>query len=158
MNCLRERRLFLLAEGEGTGDERRHLLVCPDCRNRQRSFVRAAEVAGRVLLDGPPPDVVTPRVHRAAFGWRMPVAALATALALAWLGILGHGFPSGTTTRDPGVADAALALSDVSTSLFAVEDGVWRPDQDPDASALQAALQGDWPCDGAERVLDADCN
>ena len=43
-------------------------------------------------------------------------------------------------------------------SIFATDDGVWRPEQDADEEALQAALEGEWPCDGADRLVDARCD
>lgn len=155
-HCLSERRLFLLSEGDGTPRERQHLAACAACQGRQRALVRAADVAGRVLLEGPWPDDVA--VHRPSLVWIVPATmALAAGLMLAWVGLPDRG-ASLVTTAEPRHAYAALSLRDVSDSIFATDDVVWRPEQDADEEALQAALDGDWPCDGADRLVDTRCD
>jgi hypothetical protein len=155
--CLGDRTLFLLSEGEGTSRQRQHLAACADCRARYHSLTTVGELAGRVLLEGPWPDEGAERTP--VLGWLVPAgAALAAALVLAWLGVSGRGLRLEPTTAPPGVAYAALSLDDVSSTLFAADDGVWRPEQDADEASLQAALEGEWPCDGADRLLDTSCD
>jgi hypothetical protein len=155
-DCLGDRALFRLSEGDGTEWERLHLATCPGCRTRYRRFVSAVEVAGQVLRDGPWPDGGASRSVAIRWGF-IPAAALAAVLALAWFGVVGRGSRLSTPTGEPGAAYAALSLTDVSSTLFA-DDGVWRSDEDADEEALQAALQGEWPCDGVDRLLNTACD
>jgi len=155
-DCLGDRTLFRLSEGDGTDWEHLHLATCPGCRTRYRRFVSAAEAAGQVLRDGPWPDGGASRAAAIRWGF-VPAAALAATLALAWFGVVGRGSHLSTPSEQPGAAYAALSLTDVSSTLFA-DDAVWRPDEDSDEEALQAALQGESPCDGVDRLLNTACD
>ena len=157
--CLNERTLFLLSEGDGRPRERQHLAACAACQGRQRALLRAADVAGRVLLAGPWPEGVAAR--HPSLAWLVPATmALAAVLVLAWVGLPRQGAPGMPTARQSR-AYAALSLRDVSDSIFADDVG-WRVDQDVDPDAdqevLQAALDGDWPCDGADRLVGVRCD
>ena len=156
-DCLGDRALFRLSEGDGTEWERLHLSTCPECRARYRRFVSAVGVAGQVLRDGPWPDGGVSRSPVVRWGF-IPAAALAAALAFVWFGVVGRGSRLATPTGERGTVYAALSLNDVSSTLFAADDVVWRPDEDSDAEALQAALEGEWPCDGADRLLNSACD
>ncbi len=156
-DCLGDRALFRLSEGDGAEWERLHLATCTACTQRYRRFVSAASVAGQVLRDGPWPDGGASRMPVVRWGF-IPAAALAAGLALAWIGVVGRGSRPPTATAPRSAAYAALSLTDVSSTLFAADDGIWRPDEDDDAYALQAALQGEWPCDGADRMLNTSCD
>ncbi|MFN8544804.1 MAG: hypothetical protein U0807_11475 [Candidatus Binatia bacterium] len=155
--CLSNYTLFLLSEGEALPAARSHLAACAACTARHRQLARAGAIAGRVLSEGSWPEAAPGRASLARF-WLAPVGvAIAATLALAWFGLLARGSHV-ETTSGAGAAYAALSLTDVASSIFAVDDGVWRAEQDPGAAALRAALQGEWPCDGADRLWGTACN
>jgi len=153
--CLRDRTLFMLAEGDGTAAERQHLDTCPDCAARQQRMMAVSALAGRVLRESPLPRP-RPKAAPAVGRWLVPAMALAMVVAVVW-----HEVPAGP---DPALVatDASaeeLSLASVSTALFGDDDdadaeAVAEPD---DGSDLQVALLGDWPCEGQDAVLDPRC-
>ena len=55
--CLKDRSLLLLHEGEGTGTQQSHLADCESCATRYRQLKRDLEAIERVLREEPPPEV-----------------------------------------------------------------------------------------------------
>lgn len=129
--CLSDHTLWGLWEGEGTTAQRVHLERCADCRARYQWLGRDLRVLRRVLQEAPPPHVVPLRAHARGMHW-LPVAAALAAV------LLVVGIQWGL--RWPTAPDLSMA------------------DQGEAVSYLQAALDGEWPCDGREPFFHLGCD
>ena len=153
--CLRRQALFAVSQGEGLPWQRSHLMRCHRCAERYRAMVSASELAAQILRDGPLPDRL-PQPRRGLRPW--PVAALAAtglALALVWRGVPGGWPPQEATVAEEADEDAGLSLAHVSEIVFASDEFEATPDAD--GTDLEAALDGDWPCDGEDGAPDSQC-
>ena len=86
--CLRDRTLQLLYEGDGTSEERSHLAGCDSCTAKFRRLGHDLKVIGEVLREGPPPEAVSHRPDALAVRWLPTAAVLVFALAMVWGGML----------------------------------------------------------------------
>jgi hypothetical protein len=146
--CLDDWTLFLLTEGEGSAAQRLHVASCATCSRQQRRLLRASEVAGRILREGPWPER-TKRRPRTVVTWLLPLAAAAV-LVMA-VNMRGHA------PRLVGSEAVPLSMTDVSNALFAVDTQGEDPAPDSQYAYLEAAMDGDWPCEGQETALDPRC-
>ena len=154
--CLRRQALFLVSQGEGLPSQRSHLMRCARCAECYRAMVSASELAAEVLRDGPLPERA-PQPRRALHPW--PVAALAAtgiALALVWRGVPGDWPPRHATVTEETDEDTGLSLAHVSEVVFASDELVAPPDAD--GTYLEAALNGEWPCEREGGELDSRCD
>ena len=129
--CLRDRSLWLLSEGGGTQAQRAHVETCPHCARRFRRLARDLVVLGQALREMPPSHAA-PHHQRALYLRWLPVAAL-LAISLAWVG-------GGLEVWRPAPPAIAVDVHDEAVSY------------------LQAALDGNWPCDGQEPFFHLDCD
>jgi len=163
--CLNERTLFLLSEGEGRAPERAHVAWCARCAARYERVVRASELAARVLREEPPP---LPRRPSVPARWLMPVAAAALlVLTLVWHGAVVRP-PAEPVVFNGKRTEVALASGQHrsapnpvvlarASDVFSAIDGDVAPDRDSDGTYLEAALGGEWPCEGQEQFADPRC-
>lgn len=158
--CLRDQTFLLLYEGEGTGVHRAHLEACAACAARYQRLVHDLEVIGQVLREAPPPQAVPHRSHPLRIRWVPVTAALALTLALVWGGVWMRG-PS-----PPGLPAGArneailLFLEEVSAALFSTVDAsaAVMPTPVSNFAYLQAALEGEWPCEWQEAFFNPGCD
>jgi len=153
--CLRPRALFLVSQGEGLPWQRSHLMRCQRCGERYRAMVGASELAAEILRDGPLPERA-PQPRRVLRAW--PVAALAAtglAVALVWRGIPADWPPRHATVMQAAGDDSDLSLAHVSEVVFAPDELVALPDAD--GTYLEAALGGEWLCEGEDGEPDSGC-
>ena len=129
--CLRDRTLWKLSEGEGTPVERAHVEACPVCARRYQRLGRDLDVLRQVLHEAPPLQAVPQRTRGLRVRWLTVAAVLA--LALAWAG----GSLEVWWQRLPPVPVEAHSEA---------------------VNYLQAALDGDWPCNGQEPFFHLDCD
>jgi len=166
--CLRDQTLLLLYEGEGTSAHRIHLETCAACAARHQRLVRDLEVIGQVLQQAPalrqaqdrPSQVIPYRPHFLRLRWMPMAAALAVALVLVWGGLWVRG-PSPPVSLAPAHNEAALFfLGEVSTILFSTVDAraAMIPAPVSDFAYWQAALEGEWPCEGQDSFFSPGCN
>lgn len=164
--CLRDQMLLLLSEGEGTSVHRAHLETCAACTTRYQQLVRDLEMIGQVLREAPPlqraqdrpAQAIPHRPRSLPLRW-LPVAA-ALAVALVWGGLWVRG-PSMPVSQAPARSEAVLLfLEEVSTTLFSTVDASAAviPAPVSDLAYLQAALGGEWPCEGQEPFFSPGCN
>ena len=152
--CLRRQALFVVSQGEGLPWQRSHLMRCHRCAERYRELVGASELAARILREGPLPERV-PQPRSVLRPW--PVAVLAAtglALALVWRGVPG-GWPPQATVMEEADEDAGLSLAHVSEFAFAADE--FDAPSDADGTYLEAALDGEWPCEHEDGTPDPEC-
>lgn len=151
--CLDDWTLFLLTEGEGSAAQRLHVATCATCSRQQRRLLRASEIAGRILREGPWPER-TKRRPLTVVTWLLPLAA-AAGLVMA-VNLRGHA-PRPVVVAAVGSQAGPLSMTEVSDALFAVDAQGEDPARDSQYAYLEAAMDGEWPCEGQETALDPRC-
>lgn len=158
--CLRDRTLLLLAAGEGTGEQHAHLKTCPPCAARYQGFVRDLEAIEQVLQKTAPSPAVfsLPPFLRARW---IPAAAVLTATVLLIWGGVWLQQPSQLLTANEAAREEVLRFleDEVSPALFATVDTHVVPVPNPvsNFTYLEAALEGEWPCEQQEPFLNPTC-
>ena len=157
--CLREQTLLWVYEGEGTSRERAHVETCAACATRYQRLVHDLEVIGQVLREAPSSGAVPHRRSSLRLRWMPVAAALAVALLVVWGGVRMQSPAPPEVPGDARNDDAVLFLEEVSTLLFATDDAGAAAIPTPVSPAvyLQAALQGEWPCEGQEPGFNPEC-
>ena len=160
--CLSEETLFLISEGEGTASRQSdlaHLESCDTCTQRYQSLTQDLAVLGQVLQEPAPLQAVT-RPHRASLfrpivRWTATATAVAAVLAVVW---------AGWWLREPLQLLVSFEPVDEEVWAFVEEDALPAlfstkqlslgnlPSDASDGDYLLAALDGGWPCEGAEGV------
>lgn len=159
--CLRDRTLLALVAGEETAHHRAHLTSCQACSTRYQRFVRNLHAIERVLLTTAPP-VATPVDRVRPSVWWAPVAvALTAVLILSWGGFWQSAFLPAPTPRRTVQSEELFRFleNEVSPALFATTD-IGLPAFPAPVSPtdyLQAALDGEWPCDHLEPFPSPGC-
>lgn len=158
--CLRDHTLLLLYEGERSATHQAHLEDCTSCMSRYRQLVRDVEVIGQVLQGEPPPQSASARLHAPRLRWFPVAAALTVTLALVW---------GGFWVRKPSHSVFSVAVrnedvfsfleEEVSPALFATAEASVTTVLTPvsNVAYLEAALDGDWPCEQQAPFFHAEC-
>ena len=152
--CLPPWTLFVVSLGEGKPEQRSHLMKCAHCAARYREAIGVTELAAHVLREGPLPERAPARrpVWRP---WSMAVAAAAAiVLTLVWRGVPDEARRQVAMTETAGEVPR-LSLVHVSRVLFPPEG--FPPSVDSDGVYLEAALQGEWPCEREAGEPDTQC-
>jgi len=146
--CLGERSLWRLSEGEGSREERAHVDFCLICTGRLRRLEHDLQHL-QSALSGPPPPLVLAYARPVRLHWTRAAATLAAMVALAWFGVWWQQ-PSLPPQLETSQESIWPLIEGVSTALFStVEVGFpGTPDRLSDLDDLQAALAGEWPCEG----------
>lgn len=150
--CLGERALFRVSEGDATAAEQAHLSACPRCGAALRDLDAAVALAARVLREGPLPTVAPRRLSMWSAGLLPLAATLVLAVGVTWWTTARTLVP----TRP--VQLASLSLTELSHALGAGDGSESDTTPDSDVAYLQAALSGQWPCEGYEAPLDPRCD
>jgi len=167
--CLSDWTIVQLAEGDGTGRQRRHLTECEHCTTRHAAIVQARGTAASVLRAAAwrftPAHAESGALAPA--GWRRDLVRVAMPLAVAAglvvAFVLGTHHPArmASDAAAPVIASAAVpSLDDVARTAFAIDDddaGVWL-EANADDTRWEAALLGDGPCETADGATDPLCN
>jgi len=156
--CIPDRVLLLGYDGEATEAHRAHLQTCAACAARYRQLVHDFEVIEQALQQAPPPQVNLSRSHAVQLRWPPVTAALA--VVLLWAGMWMWRPASQTSAalassaeilrfveKDLTPALFPMAKTRVATLLVPVSDLTY----------VQAALDGEWPCEQREPFLNAGC-
>ncbi len=146
--CLRDRTLWLLSEGEASGEAHAHVASCAFCAARLRRLEQDLSHL-RSALSGPPPSLVAPaRGWPVHVRWMVPAAALAAMLVVGWFGLWWR-LPSPPLPMDAGQESIWPFIEGVSAALFSTVEGGFTgtAEQLSGLADLQAALAGEWPCE-----------
>ncbi len=145
--CLKDRSLLLLHEGEETSAQRSHLAECEPCATRYRQLGSDLEMIGQVLREEPPPEIVRHRPQPFTVRWLPTAAAVAMLLALLWGGVQMWS-PSPPPIKETSNEEIWYILEEVSADLFLLDEAIaeepWSLDADYD---LPVALLEEWPCE-----------
>lgn len=145
--CLKDRSLLLLYEGEGTSTQRSHLAECKDCATRYQRLGRDLDAIERVLREEPPSEIVRYRPQPFTLRWLPTAAAVAMVLALVW-GSVQMWSPSPPPIKETSNEEIWYILEEVSADLFLLDEAIaeepWSLDADYD---LPVALLEEWPCE-----------
>jgi len=156
--CLGDRTLWMLSEGEGSREERAHVTSCVVCAARLRRLEQDLRRLQSVLA-GPPPRLALVQARPIRLRWTTAAATFAAMIVLAWFGVWWQQ-PSPPLQMDARQESIWPLIDGVSTALFStVEIGVIEPpDRLSDLDDLQAALAGEWPCEGLDAFTNVDCD
>jgi hypothetical protein len=145
--CLGDRTLWLLFEGEASHEDRAHVVSCIICAARLQRFEQTLHCLQSVLT-GPPPEMALAQPRRVRRRWMASAVALAAMVMLAWFGVW---WQQPLPSRSMGMRQESIwpFIEGVSTAPFStVEIGFGTTADELDD--LQAALAGEWPCEGPE--------
>ena len=157
--CLRDRTLWRLSEGEVSRAERAHVASCVVCAARLRRLEQDLGDLRSVLSGSPPPQVAPAQRRPVRIRWMAVAATLAAMVMFAWFG--GWWLqPSSPLPMEAHQESIWPFIEGVSSALFpTVEVGFSAaPDRLSDLNDLQAALAGEWPCEGPQALGDIACD
>ena len=158
--CLGDRTLWLVSEGDARPEDCAHVASCATCAARLRRLERDLGRL-RIILTGPLPLHVSPaRARPGRTRWVTAAATLAMLTLTVWLGSWWqHPLPPALRTEAPQESVWPF-IEGLSMALFTpVDAGAIAPsDPLPDLGALQAALVGDWPCEGQDVLGQVACD
>jgi hypothetical protein len=157
--CLGDRTLWLLSEGEASREDRAHVVSCVICAARLQRLEQTLNRLKSVLTGPPPPEMALGQLRHVRTRWMASAAALAAMVMLVWFGVWWQQPLSSRSMRmhqeSPwpfleGVATAPFSTVDIDFSMTA--DGL------ADLADVQAALAGEWPCEGPEVLSGFACD
>jgi hypothetical protein len=157
--CLDDRTLWRLSEGEGNREERAHVASCVVCVARLRRLEQDLRHLQSVLAGPPPPRAALVQARPVRLRWATAAATLAAMVVLAWFGVWWQR-PSPPPQMESRQESIWPLIDGVYSALFpTVEIGFTAtPDQPSDLGDLQAALAGEWPCEGSAAFTNVDCD
>jgi hypothetical protein len=156
--CLGDRTLWLLSEGEASREDRAHVVSCVTCASRLQRLEQTLHCLQSVLT-GPPPEIALAQRRHVRRRWTASAGALAAIVMLAWFG--------GWWLRPPSSLPVEARqesiwpfIEGVSTVLFPIVEVGFSaaPDRLSELADLQAALAGEWPCEGTEPLANMVCD
>jgi len=157
--CLGDRTLWRLSEGEGSREERAHVASCVVCTGRLLRLEQDLRHLQSALTGPPLPRLALGPARPVHLRWTTMAATLATMVVVAWFGVWWQraSSPPQMDTRQESIWPL---IDGVSTALFStVEIGFPEtPDRLSDLDDLQAALAGEWSCEGPVASANVDCD
>ena len=132
---------------------------CLVCAARLRRLEQDLSHLQSALAGPPPPRAAQAQVHPGRLQWTTVAATLAAMVVLAWLGVWWQR-PSPSLQVETPQESIWPSIDGVFSALFStVEIGFTATlDQPSDLGDLQAALAGEWPCEGAAAFTNVDCD
>jgi hypothetical protein len=157
--CLGDRTLWRLSEGEGSRDERAHVTSCVVCAARLRRLEQDLSHLQSILAGPQPPRATQLQARPVRVPWSTVAATLAAMVVLAWFGVWWQR-PSPPLQMETRQESIWPFIDGAFSALFpAVEIGsTATSDQLSDLDDLQAALVGEWPCEGSDAFARLDCS
>lgn len=146
--CLSDRALTRVVAELGTPDERAHLAACAACAARYRRIEGEMAEIVDVLSGTPEPRH---RVMPGAGRWVASAAALA-AVAVGVPFWVETGSRTGVQPASDQTRQVAVALSDITSSLFSVDGEPRRP-----VASLEPDQAFEGGCEAAGRLDGMDC-
>ena len=140
IQCLEDKTLFLLSEGEGSKEQRSHLQSCQLCTERYHEIERDLRLIARTLQQEPPPLPVTAPGAPIFFRFLPIAAGVLLAIALMWGESRLWRPDSSSEQRFSG--DVSQFLDQVSDAIFyGGSIGEVEPaSSDSDLASVQVAL------------------
>ena len=155
-NCLTERTLLLLHDGEGSGAERAHLESCLNCARRYRVLVDDIKEIVTILKQPPPPHAPRATLMHSWVRWSLAAAVVAVAFLLGRMttaGVLGSSSFRASAASGLGVASAGGPIAGAtgiapSYALY-IDSLIGSQDEaDPGQMAVVDAWETDSDSDG----------
>jgi hypothetical protein len=158
--CLGDRTLWLLSEGASSHEERTHVASCAVCAARLRRLEQDLRHLRSVLTGPPPPQVAPARPRTVRVQWPTAAATLAAMLMVICVGLWWQQPSPPTLPTEARQESVWPFIEGISATLFSMVDvgGISTPDQLSDFGDLQAALAGDWPCEGQAGMANVACD
>jgi hypothetical protein len=157
--CLGDRTLWMLSEGEGSREERAHVTSCVVCATRLRRLEQDLRHLQSVLAGPPLPRAAQTQRRPIRLRWTTAAATLAAMVAVAWFGVWWQrpSPPLQVETRQESIWPL---IDGVYGALFPTVEIEFTaiPDQPSDLGDLQAALAGEWPCEGPTAFANVGCD
>ena len=156
IRCLSEKQLWELYEAGGSVSERAHLDRCEACERHYQHLAGDLALIGQVLQEPAPQTVSLVQHQSPSIQWRWvpAVAAVAAAGLIVWGGALvweplKMAWTAVSSYDKETVEIARMMEQELMPVLFSTtETGFGSlPEQATDLDYLQAALDGDWPCE-----------
>lgn len=158
--CLRDGTLWLLSEGEASREDRAHVAACAVCTARLRRLEQDLRHLRSALTEPPPPQVALTRLPHVRVQWLTAASTLAALLMVVWIGLWWQQPSPPTLPTEARQESVWPFIEGIAAALFTTVDfGVAStPDQLSDLDDLQAALAGDWPCEGQAGLVNVACD
>jgi len=158
--CLREYTLVILYLGEGTQEERIHLASCEGCSQRYQHLAQDWQRIEHSLRAGPPQHMRVRPVPSLTQRW-VPVAAALAAIVLLVLASVRGWHPASPVVEKTTPQEEVVNFVEttVGPALFADETipSVLPPTPVSSETYVQAALDGEWPCEQNESNSSLSC-
>lgn len=159
--CLADRTLLLICDGESTEAYQAHLQTCTACATRYQQLIHDLKVIGQVLQEAPPSQASRSRSHVLRLRWMPMAAAVAVVLALVWGGMRVWWLSPPPFSLTASHEDVLQFMEEeVASALFSTTEArvAAMPAPVSDMTYLQAALEGEWPCERQEPFLSSGCD
>jgi hypothetical protein len=156
--CVDDRTLWRLSEGDGSRAERAHVTSCAVCAARLRRLEQDLSHLRSILAGPQPPRTTQVQARPVRAPWATVAATLAAMVVLAWFGVWWQR-PSPSLPMETRQESIWPFIDGTFSALFpTVEMGFTAtPDQLSELDDLQAALVGEWPCEGSDVFARLDC-
>lgn len=159
--CLSEYTLVMVHTGEGTEREVDHLSICQECARRYQDLVRDWQRIEQIFHQVSPPQ---PTMSRLGFvtarNWLPRVAALATALVFVFTGTFWWR-PVSSVPRDSPSREEVIEFFERTVVPTLSADMLFSISVPPtpvsDVTYIQAALDGEWPCEEDTLSFSSTC-
>lgn len=112
-DCLSDRSLWSVLEGEGTERERAHVADCERCGSRVQRLTHDLSLLGRVLSAAPPLPVAVPHAGWTPVRWAAAAAVIVMGLMFGWM----HAKPA-LDRPAPVLADSMPILERLAGEVF----------------------------------------
>jgi hypothetical protein len=157
--CLVDRTLWRLSVGEGSREERTHVISCVVCAGRLRRLEQDLRHLQSVLAGPPPPRLALVQARPIRPRWTTAAATLAAMVVLAWFGVWWQR-PSPPPQLETPQESIWPLIDGVFGALFPTVEIVFTATSGrlSDLDDLQAALVGEWPCEGPAGFANVDCD
>jgi hypothetical protein len=157
--CLRDRTLWLMSEGEASREDQAHVASCAVCTERLQHLEQDLRQLRSVLCGPPPLQGASTRLWSVRVPWMTAATALAAMLIVVWVGLWWQAALPPMTPMEAAQEPVGPFLERVSEALFTTgEVGAVGTVALPfDLTDLQAALAGEWPCEGQDTLWRLEC-
>ena len=145
-NCLNEKTLLLLHDGEGSAEERAHLESCLNCARRYRQLTDDIKDVVSILKQPPPPMVRKPAAY-SGLRWSLAAGVVMGAFLLGRMTTAGMLGSHATARSSQQLAAAPQQASETSVgpSYGLYIDNLIGQEDDTDAN--QVAVEDSWNTD-----------